>query len=73
MRGRRMIWGGREEARRALYLAAFIASRCDPKLKAFRKRLEDAGKHFKVAIIAVARKLVTILNAVLKTRTEYAA
>lgn len=72
MRGRRMIWGGRAEARRALYLAAFIASRRDPKLKAFRKRLQDAGKPFKVAIIAVARKLVTILNAVLKTRNEYA-
>ena len=71
MRGRRMIWGGRAEARRALYLAGFIASRHDPALRAFRKRLQDAGKPFKLAIIAVARKLVTILNAMLKTGAEF--
>lgn len=72
MRGRRMIWGGRAEARRALYLAGFIASRYDPGMKAFRKRLQDAGKPPKLAIVAVARKLVTILNAMLKTRSEFA-
>lgn len=73
MRGRRMIWGGRAEARRALYLAGFIASRFDPGLKAFRDRLQDAGKPPKLAIIAVARKLLTILNAMLKNRREYQA
>jgi len=62
-RGKRCIWGGRETARRALYIAAFIASRFDPTIKAFRKRLQDAGKPVKVAIIACARKLLTILNA----------
>ncbi len=72
LRGRRMIWGGRAEARRALYLAGFIASRYDPSLRAFRKRLQDAGKPPKLAIVAVARKLVTILNAMLKTRTQFA-
>ena len=66
MRGRRMIWGGRAEARRALYLAGFIASRCDPGLRAFRERLQEAGKPPKLAIVAVARKLLTILNAMLK-------
>jgi transposase len=73
MRGRRMIWGGRAEARRALYLAGFIASRCDPGLRAFRERLQEAGKPPKLAIVAVARKLLTILNAMLKDRKPYGA
>jgi transposase len=73
MRGRRRIWGGRAEVRRTLYLAAFIASRYDPRLRAFRKRLQDAGKPFKLAIIATARKLLTILNAMLRDGTDYAA
>ena len=71
MRGRRMIWGGRAEARRALYLAAFIATRCDPELKRFRQRLQNNGKPPKLAIVAAARKLVTILNAMLKSGAEY--
>jgi transposase len=70
-RGKRRVWGGRSDVRRALYLAAFIASRCDPELKAFRNRLEAAGKPFKVAIIAVARKLLTILNAMIRDGREY--
>ena len=73
MRGRRMIWGGRAEARRALFLAAFIATRHDPAFKAFRGRLQDAGKPPKVAIVAAARKLATVLNAMLKTGKDYAA
>ena len=72
MRGRRKIWGGRPEARRTLYLAAFIATRHDPVLKAYRQRLEDKGKPPKLAIIAAARKLATILNAMLKTQKTYA-
>ena len=72
MRGRRMIWGGRAEARRTLFLAAFIATRHDPAFKAFRDRLQDAGKPPKVAIVAAARKLVTVLNAMLKSGKEYA-
>jgi transposase len=62
-RGRRHVWGGRADVRRTLYLAAFIASRYDPALRAFRNRLQDAGKPTKVAITACARKLLTILNA----------
>ena len=46
---------------------AFGATRCDPALKAFRKRLEDAGKSFKRAITAAARKRLTILNAMART------
>jgi len=70
-RGKRKIWGGRDAARRALYLAAFIASRHDPRMKAYRKSLEARGKSVKVAIIACARKLLTILNAMLRSKTDY--
>lgn len=70
-RGRRRIWGGRPQVRRALYLAAFIASRCEPELKAMRQRLQDAGKPFKVAIIAVARKLLIILNDMIRNNRDF--
>ena len=70
-RGKRHIWGGRAGVRRALYLAAFIASRYDPTLKAFRKRLQDAGKPTKVALTACARKLLTILNAMMRDGKAY--
>ena len=69
--GRRKIWGGRGDVRRALYLAAFVASRRDPELKAMRQRLIANGKPFKVAIIAVARKLLTILNAMIREDRDY--
>ena len=69
--GKRRIWGGRSDVRRALYLAAFIASRRDPELKAFRARLQTAGKCFKAAIIATARKLLTNLNAVIADNRDY--
>ena len=70
-RGKRRIWGGRADVRRALYLAAFIASRYDPMMKAFRARLQAAGKPVKVAITACARKLLTILNAMVRNGTDY--
>lgn len=70
-RGKRRIWGGRADVRRALYIAGFIASRYDPTLKAFRKRLEDAGKPTKLAITATARKLLTILNAMIRNGQDY--
>ena len=70
-RGKRRIWGGRAEVRRALYLAAFIASRHDPTIRAFRKRLQDAGKPLKLAVIACARKLLTILNAMVRNGMDY--
>lgn len=62
-RGRRKIWGGRSAVRKNLYLAANIARRYDPTMKAFYDKLRLAGKPFKVAIIACARKLLIILNA----------
>jgi len=72
MTGKRRIWGGRAEVRRSLYLAAFIASRYDPELKAFRAKLQDQGKPFKVAIIATARKLLIQLNPIVRERRNYA-
>ena len=69
--GKRHVWGGRADVRRTLYLAAFIASRCDPTLRAFRKRLQDAGKPTKVAITACARKLITILNAMFRNAKDH--
>jgi transposase len=71
-RGKRRIWGGRADVRRALYIAGFIASRHDPKIKAFRAHLEAAGKPTKLAITACARKLLTILNAMERDGKTYA-
>ena len=66
-RGRRTIHGGRAAARRALYMAALVASRYNPILKAFYQRLRDSGKGGKLALTAVARKLLIHLNSQLKT------
>ena len=60
--GTRSIWGGRADVRKATYLAAFSAIRCNPALKAMYERLRAAGKPFKVAVIAVARKLIVLCN-----------
>ena len=63
--------GGRKSVRSALFLAALAASRHNPVLKAFRQRLIEAGKPKMVATIAVARKLLTILNAILRDKTPW--
>ena len=65
-RGTRRIWGGRQNVRNQLYMTAFIASRWNPPLKAFYDRLRAAGKPHKVAVVAVARKLLTALNAMVR-------
>lgn len=65
-RGKAFTSGGRTSVRSVLFLAAMAACRYNPVLKAFRKRLLDAGKPPKVAIIAMARKLLTILNAMIR-------
>lgn len=65
-KGRSMIAGGRKTVRTALFLAALVACRHNPIFKAFRQRLLDAGKPKMVAIIAAARKLLTILNAIIR-------
>jgi transposase len=70
-RGKSMIGGGRKSVRSALFLAALVASRHNPVLKAFRDRLVQAGKPKMVAAIAVARKLLTILNAILRDQKPW--
>ncbi|MFC6199574.1 IS110 family transposase [Ponticaulis profundi] len=71
MRGKRRIWGGRKEVKSALYIAAFIASRKDPEMIAERARMQEAGKPFKVVIIALARRLLTRLNSMVKEDRNY--
>ena len=70
-KGKSMIAGGRKTVRSALFLAALVAGRHNPTLKAFRQRLLDAGKPKMVAAIAVARKLLTILNAILRDQRPW--
>lgn len=65
-RGRRVIVGGRAAVRSALYMAAFNALRCNPQIRKFYQRLRQAGKPFKVAVTACMRKLLTILNAMIR-------
>jgi transposase len=62
-RGSRAIWGGRAEIRRALYMSALTAMRHEPPLRDFYQRLRERGKAAKVAIVAVMRKMLVILNA----------
>jgi transposase len=71
MRGRRRIQGGRFEIRRVLYMAALTASRHNPIIKTFYDRLIAAGKLPKVALVACMRKLLTSLNAMVRTNTRW--
>jgi transposase len=70
-RGRRMIAGGRAEVRSVLYMAALTASKHNPVIAAFYQRLLAAGKEKKVALVACMRKLLTILNAIVRDRTPW--
>jgi transposase len=65
-RGRRRTWGGRADVRAALYMAALVATRCNPMFRAFYQRLLTAGKTKKVALIATMHKLLTVLHALIK-------
>lgn len=71
LRGRRMVWGGRARVRSTLYMASLSAIRHNPIIRAFYKRLVAAGKPKKVALIACARKLLSILNAVMRDRVRW--
>ena len=73
LRGRRSCWGGHGSLRRALYMAALTARRICPPLKTFFERLRKAGKPYKVAIVALMRKMLLILNAMLRTGTPFKA
>ena len=70
-RGKRTVWGGRATVRAALYMAALVATRYNPVIRTFYQRLCAAGKAKKVAITACMRKLLIILNAMLKHRTPW--
>ena len=70
-RGRRMIMGGRPHIRRVLYLATLTAIKHNPAIRAFHRRLVTAGRPGKVALTAAMRKLLTILNAMLRDRRPW--
>lgn len=69
--GKRTVWGGRAAVRAVLYMATLTATRYNPTIQAFYQRLCDAGKPKKVALTACMRKLLTIMNAILKHRTPW--
>lgn len=71
LRGRRTIWGGRASVRAVLYMAALVASRRNAVIRAFYKRLRNAGKPSKVALVACMHKLLTILNSMIKHKTRW--
>jgi transposase len=70
-RGRRRIWGGRKELRQTLYMAALVASRHNPVVRATYERLLAAGKPQKVALVACMRKLLLILASVSRRQTPW--
>jgi transposase len=70
-RGRRTIWGGRATVRAVLYMSTLVATRYNPVIREFYERLLAAGKVKKVALIACMRKLLTILNAMIKNQQRW--
>jgi transposase len=70
-RGRRRVWGGRAHVRAVLYMSALTAARFNPTIRAFHARLIAAGKLPKVALVACMRKLLTILNAIVRDSTPW--
>jgi transposase len=70
-RGRRSIWGGRGQVRAVLYMATVTAMRSNAQIRVFYQRLRQAGKPGKVALVACMRKLLTILNAMVRTHTRW--
>jgi transposase len=71
MRGKRSIMGGRQSVRKALYMAAITGVKRNERLRAFYQRLVASGKPFKVAIVACMRKLLVILNAMIREKIMY--
>ena len=70
-RGRRTIWGGRAQVRCALYMAVLSATKHNPVIRAFYQRLLEAGKAKKLALAACMRKLIVILNTMMKNQTHW--
>lgn len=69
-KGQRRVWGGRRTVRGALYMAALVASRFNPTISVFYRRLLARGKPKKVALVACMRKLLTILNAIIRQHIQ---
>ena len=72
-RGQRIVWGGRAEVRSALYMGALVASRYNGPMHVFYERLLAAGKPKKVALVAVMRRLLVVLNAMVRDGTPWSA
>ena len=70
-RGKRFVWGGRANVRAVLYMATVSAMRFNSRIKPFAERLKQAGKPAKVVIVACMRKLLTIMNSILKNSTPW--
>jgi transposase len=70
-RGKRFIRGGRSEPRTALFMAAWTAKRWNPTIRTYAERLQAAGKPFKMVMTACMRKILIILNEMLKTQTNW--
>ena len=71
LRGKRTVWGGRARVRAALYMGALVASRFNPVIRDFYQRLLAAGRPKKLALTACMRKLLVILNSMLKHRSPW--
>lgn len=71
VRGQRSIWGGRSSVRAGLFMAALSARRCNPVIRRFAQRLQTAGKCFKVIMTACMRKLLVIMNTLIKNNTHW--
>jgi transposase len=71
MKGKRSVWGGRAPIRAVLYMAALVSTRCNPVIKPFYQQLLERGKAKKVALVACMRRLLTIMNAIIKTRRPW--
>ena len=71
IRGKREVWGGRARVRTALYMSSMVASRHNPLIREFYERLVASGKPKKVALVACMRKLLIILNAMMRDRTPW--
>lgn len=70
-RGERSTWGGRASVRKALYMATLAATRCNQRIQEFYNRLVDRGKAKKTALVACMRKLLVIMNTMVKNETEW--
>ena len=71
LRGQRILWGGRASVRTALYMATLSSTRSNPVIRTFYLRLRAAGKPPKLALTTCARKLLIILNAMVRTGTAW--